>query len=379
MQHLHRNVHGLRAKTISLLVAAAVALNTSGLQAATPETTEFTAPELHYEKTEFRYPAILEAVDRVVLQPRVTGHLDSIDYAEGSFVAKGDPLFTIDSRFYQARIASATAALELARAEAGLAREEHERAERLRQQQVIAVEEAQARQAHFAVATARVEIAQAELRAAQLDFDYSRVRAPVSGFIGKAAMSPGNLVTPNDELAVLVAHDRLRLAFDLGERDIQKLGLAGRDQWQVRFSVPGSASQTTLVPVAMTDSEIRPGTGTLRIRAELDNSSLSLLPGMYGEAELFPTKPDVSIYLDKDAIGGSADGHYVLVIGNDNHLERIPVVVRDAGGDKLEILEGLDGFEKVVLNPQEAFVEPVKQTALRDANAPPRAKTKEGV
>lgn len=280
------NYHNQATGSRFLLAFALVFFNVPLFANASSEM-QNSEPTLTTPVSDFRYPAILEPVDRVVIQPRVTGYLESIDFAEGSYVNKGDALFSIDARTFNAHLEAAKAGLQLAEAEAEQAKTESERANRLQEKHVISVEEAQRRNTKARVANANVGIAKAQLREAQLNVDFAKIRAPVSGYIGRAQVTPGNLVSPQNQLALLVRHDKLHIAFDIGESDLIKLNSNHRDHWQVHFSIPGSDMKPVVANINILDSEIKLGTGTVRVRAEFNNEQQQYIPGMYGAVSLF--------------------------------------------------------------------------------------------
>ncbi|WP_245626276.1 efflux RND transporter periplasmic adaptor subunit, partial [Stenotrophomonas humi] len=128
----------------------------------------------------------VEAVQSVELRPRVSGYIDKVNYVEGQEVKKGDVLFTIDARSYQAEFNRAQAELARARTQAALARSESERARRLAEQQAIAAETAEQRRAAADQSGAQVMAAQAALDAARLNLEFTKVRAPIDGRAGRA-------------------------------------------------------------------------------------------------------------------------------------------------------------------------------------------------
>ena len=233
-----------------------------------------------------RYPAILEAVDRVALHAQVSGYLEAIEFTEGSFVSRGDLLFRIDQRVFEAQFADADAALAVAKAEAELAHNESGRAQRLFNRNAISAEEAERRKAQAIIADARLQTAEANLRKASLDLQFTEIRAPFDGRIGRAQITPGNLVTTADTLAVIVAMDQLYARLDVAEHEFTALGSSPESQWLVRFSNDRTGDTVYRSTGIIIDNEVRKGTGSVRIYALIDNSGHHLLPGMFGLAEL---------------------------------------------------------------------------------------------
>jgi RND family efflux transporter MFP subunit len=312
------------------------------------------APEVHVATpvvqtvpASLQFPAMLEAVDRVVLHAQVSGYLDSVAFEEGTLVSEGDVLFRIDARAYLARLADAQAALTIAAAESRLAQSEAERAGRLQERQAISTEEVDRRVAHAAVAKARVLAAEAAVKTAELDVEFAVIRAPFSGRIGRAQVTRGNLVTPADELAVLVAMDELLVRFDIDEQALASLGAQDRQEWHVKFLASGLE---TTGPVTIVDSEVKTGTGTVRMFARIQNAEHRLLPGMFGEASLVYGVHREAVLIDDKAVGTHQGQRFVLVVNESNVLDYRPVTVGARYGELRSIQSGLAPTDRIVIN-----------------------------
>lgn len=295
-----------------------------------------------------RYPAVVEAVDRAVLHAQVSGYLDSITFEEGARVRQGDVLFNIDNRIYRAKLADAEAALAMAHAEAELARTESERALRLLKKNAISAEEAERRAAQATVARARVRAAEAAVNTARLNVEFSQVRAPFDGRIGRAQVTPGNLVTPADELAVIVATDRLYVRFDMNESEFVSFNPQAANSWSVSFFVDDRIVASG--PVAIIDNEVRSGTGTVRIRARIGNSDQQLVPGMFGHADVVFGEQRDALLIDDKAIGTSQGRRYVLVVNKENALEFRPIVTGDVHDGMRHVKSGLTAGDRIVVD-----------------------------
>jgi membrane fusion protein, multidrug efflux system len=315
---------------------------------AAPEV-QVAAPVVRTVTESRTFPAVLEAVDRVALRAQVSGYLDSIEFQEGALVKKGEVLFRIDPRVYRARLADAQAALTIARAEAQLAQHEAERATRLKERIAISAEEVERRTARAAVAQAQVAAAEAAVQKAALDVEYSTLRAPFAGRIGRSRITRGNLVTPADELGVLVATDQLLVRFDIDDQAFAQLNPQVAPDWRVNFAAQG-ASDVKSGPVTIVDSEVKAGTGTVRIHARIDNRDRSLLPGMLGQAELVFGERQNALLIDDKAVGANQGRRFVLVVNDSNVLEYRPVTLGARHGQMHEVSGGLTASDRIVIN-----------------------------
>jgi multidrug efflux system membrane fusion protein len=305
------------------------------------------APLVETIPASLEFPAMIEAMDRVTLHAQVSGYLDSIEFEEGAFVRENDVLFRIDARTYAARLADAEAALLIARAEHNVARNEAQRAEQLRQRNALSTEEIERRIAHAEVTEARVLAAEAEVAAARLDVEFAVIRAPFAGRIGRARVTRGNLVTPADELGVLVAVDELLVRFDVDEQAYADLVPQDRDAWYVHFAAGGLE---TTGPVTIIESEVKPGTGTVRMFAQIPNPGRRLLPGMFGEARLVYGELEDAVLIDDKAVGTNQGQRYVLVVNESNVLEYRPVTIGAEFGDLRAVESGLTPADRLVVN-----------------------------
>ncbi|HEX7988727.1 MAG TPA: efflux RND transporter periplasmic adaptor subunit, partial [Stenotrophomonas sp.] len=240
----------------------------------------------------------IEAVQSVELRPRVSGYIDKVNYVEGDEVKKGDVLFTIDARSYQAEFNRAQAELNRARTQAGLARSESERARRLAEQQAIAAETAEQRRASADQAGAQVQAAQAALDAARLNLEFTKVRAPIDGRAGRAMVTAGNLVTAGDAASVLttlVSLDTVHVYFDADESTYLRYAQMARDGERpserdqalpVKVGLSGEEGYPHDGKVNFVDNQITRSTGTIRVRALLDNASRQFTPGLFARVQL---------------------------------------------------------------------------------------------
>ncbi len=299
-----------------------------------------------------QYPARVEAIDRVELRPRVSGYIESVHFTEGSLVAAGDRLVSIDARPYQAKLDEAAAALALAESDRELARQEQERAERLVARKALAQQELERRGAAVVAAEARVAAARAARELAALELSFTEVRAPITGRIGRAEVTPGNLVTASAAggtlLATVVSMDPLYISFDMDEATASAAGRDGENILPIRFSA--GAVQELEAEVVFLDNELGRGTGTLRLRAAVANPEGQLIPGMLGRASVALATEGSSLLIDDKAIGTDQGRRYVLVAGEGGKLEYRPIEIGPLHGALRVVNSGLTADELVVVN-----------------------------
>lgn len=292
------------------------------------------------------YPGHVEAVERVELRPRVSGYVQSVDFREGDFVRKGAVLLRIDSRRYAAVVAEAEAAVAKAKAEAALAEREQARAQRLLERQATSSEEAERRAAEAQVARATVAAAVAALARARLDLEHTRIIAPISGRIGRAEVTAGNLVSSDDRLAVLVSSDAPYVRFDVDE---QALAGASPQDWTARFTLPDVPGRVYQGSLAFLENEVAAGTGTIRARIRLEGPDAALVPGRYGQVELVVGERRQALLVDEKALGADQGARYLLVVDREETLEYRPVSVGSRVGPYRVVEQGLEPGERVVV------------------------------
>jgi RND family efflux transporter MFP subunit len=289
------------------------------------------------------YPAQVEAIERVELRPQVAGYLDAVTFTEGAVVSRGQVLFRIDPRPYAAALAEAEAALTQAKADAEATVREGERAARLVEKKAISQEDADRRTAAASVASARVAAARAAVERARLNLSFTEVRSPISGRIGRAELTRGNLVSPESRLGVVVSTDPVYVRFDVDENTLASHVGTARGQWRVDFN--GMPAE-----VAFVENEIGRGTGTLRVRARLNNPNGTVIPGMYGTATLTLGEEKNAILVRDEAIGADQGQRFVLVVDAKNTLQYRPVTLGARQGDLRVVTSGLTAADKVVVS-----------------------------
>ena len=294
----------------------------------------------------------LEAVERVQIRPRVAGYITEVDFTPGAVVRKGDLLVRIDPRPFQAEAERAGAAAEAARARAELARLELTRAERLLGDKAIAQREYDERAAarKELEAAARAAAAQAEL--AKLNLSYTRVVAPIDGRVGKDELSVGNLVDTSAVLTSVVSLRRIYASFDGDEQTYLRVAkrARGADPVKVRVGLAGESGFPHEGRLEFVDNQLDTRSGSVRLRAVLENADGSLAPGLFARVEIGGGDRRQALLIDDRAVGTDQDRKFVVVVGADGRHERRMVELGPLADGLRVVKGGLKPGETIVVN-----------------------------
>jgi len=300
----------------------------------------------------------IEAVESVQLRPRVSGYIDQVNYREGDEVKKGQVLFTIDDRSYRAALAQAEAQLAGARTQAALARSESDRTDKLVNSQVVSREIWQQRRSATQQAQASVLAAQAAVDIARLNLSFTRVTAPIDGRASRALITAGNLVTAGDSASVLttlVSQDRMYVWFDVDEATFlyyQQLARQGeqRGALPLQVALTGEHGYPHQGTVDFLDNQLTASTGTIRMRARLDNSQRELTPGLFARVRL-PGRADfTALLIDDKAILTDQDRRYVYIVDAEGKAQRRDIRPGDLSGGLRIVQQGLQPDDRVIVN-----------------------------
>jgi multidrug efflux system membrane fusion protein len=270
----------------------------------------------------------------VEVRARVNGYLQSIHFKDGAIVKKGDLLFIIDPRPYQAEVDRLTAELQLAEARLELAKSDYARAQKLLQFRAISQEEADTRAARERQAQDSVEAARAAVKAAKLNVEFTRVTAPITGRISRRLVTEGNLINGGTAqstlLTTIVSMDPIYVYFDADERSYLKyarLSQNGRgpNSREARNPVYLALADETGFPrrgyIDFIDNRLDSRTGTMTGRAVFSNPDLGLTPGLFGRVRLQGSTPYDAILVPDEAVGSDQAQKFAFVVNADNTVE----------------------------------------------------------
>jgi RND family efflux transporter MFP subunit len=317
------------------LFAAGCARNEAAEAPAAPPSVQV-AKVVSKPITEFdEFTGRFEAVERVELRPRVSGYVTATRFEQGHEVKRGDVLYVIDPRPYEATLKHARAELARAHTQAELARSERERATRLIEKHAISQEEFDARTAGNEQAAANVAAAEAAVDAAALDLSFTQVRAPIDGLVGRAEVTAGNFVSAGQSLlTTVVSIDPIYVAFDGDEQVYLKyvnMELRGERQssrtapnpvWVGLADEQGHPHQGHMV---FLDNELDPNTGTIHARGLFANKDRRFTPGMFARVKLIGSAEYNALLINDSAVGTDQSVKFVLKVGADNKVEYAPV------------------------------------------------------
>ncbi|MDP1572604.1 MAG: efflux RND transporter periplasmic adaptor subunit [Vicinamibacterales bacterium] len=295
----------------------------------------------------------VEAIDRVELRARVGGALDAVLFLEGATVRAGAPLFQIDRRPYEIALRRADAAVAIVEAQLERAREEFARAERLALSDAVSVEEVGRRRSALARLTAELESTRAAAADAALQLEWTTVRAPVSGRIGRAEVTAGNVigggVGPAAPLALLQSLDPVFVYFDLDPVTADRARAAPRDAWRATVST-FEGGPPFEGPIDFVDHGVGAHTGTLKMRARIANPDGRLLPSAVVRVVFRYGVDSGRTVVPERAIGSDQGARYVLVTRDDGTVEYRPVSLgANAGAWRAVLSDTVQPGDLVVL------------------------------
>lgn len=347
----------LSAAAIAVYVSKVNSEQTSPADAAMPPPPVAEVMTIKQEKVRIwtRFSGRLSAVDQAEIKPLVGGELQQVLFEDGQEVKKGDLLFVIDPRPYQAAVKRAEAQLASAKSRAKLAKDELVRAEQLVGKKLVSESVFDAARNEFQVATAAIDEANSALSQAKLDLDYCYIRAPFSGQLSRAELTVGNIIetTPNAPvLTTLVSKDKLYAEFDVDEQTYIKSVRheQGGEPMPVEMTLAADESVSYQGVIHSFDNRLDTSSGTIRARAIFANTDGALTPGMYANVQLGAAQEQDVILVPERAVGTNQDKKFVFIVTAEDEAAYREVVLGTYHQGQRIVLSGLNVGDRVIVN-----------------------------
>ena len=290
------------------------------------------------------------AIESVSLMPQVTGIITAIHFQDGVDVKKGDPLFTIDPRPFQAQLAAAEASLAQAKASLELAKVEFARIKTLVEKKVAAQQEFDASRNAVDVADARLRQMQAAVDTARLNLEYCSLRSPIDGRTGHRLVDVGNTVKANETILLVIQRmDPIYADFSASEGDLAEVRRhMARGPLRVEVRLPDQPGEPGVGELTFVDNAVQQGTGTVMLRATLPNADRRFWPGLFVRVRLVLEVVKGAVLVPEAAPQMSAKGTFVYVIKEDLTADFRPVTLGQRQGNRVIVVKGLQAGERVV-------------------------------
>jgi membrane fusion protein, multidrug efflux system len=325
----------------------------------------------------------VQAIDRVEVRPQISGLITEVHFSDGQLVKKGDLLFTIDPRPFQAALAHAQADLAAAQARVALAGINNTRNQGLIASHAIAQSELDTTNNALAEAQAAVKADEAAVQTAQINLAYTAITAPVTGRVSRAEMTVGNLVNDGVNAPVLtrlVSVSPVYVEFEVDEQTYLKYaangasGNSGVEKIAVGMGLANQDGYPRTGHIESLDNQLDTSSGTIRVRAVFDNPTGDLTPGLYAKVRTGGSASETAILVDDRAIGTDQDKKFVMVIDADNKANYRAVELGPMVNGLRVVRSGLHKDERIVVNGLQrvrpnSIVDPTEVTMDRNANA----------
>jgi multidrug efflux system membrane fusion protein len=331
-------------------------------------------------------PLYLDEVGRCVarevvsVQPEVSGRIMEIHFTDGADLQKGDMLFTVDPRPFQAQLDAAEANLAQSRAALDFARIQFARVQDLVESRAIARQDYDTRKNAVDVGAAQVQQNIAAVESARLNLEYTSIRSPIDGRAGHRLVDVGNVVTANNSTLLNIERlDPIYADFTVTENDfsdVQRHTSRGTLKAEVRL--PDELDKPLVGQLTFLDNAVQSSSGTVLLRATVPNSSHRLWPGRFVNVRLVLATVPGAVLVPAATPQDSAKGPFVYVVKDDSTAEPRPVKLGQRQGDLIVVEQGLKPGERVIINGQLA-VSPGGKVRIDQGNAAgssaPAAKT----
>ena len=324
----------------------------------------------------FEFVGRVKAIEKVDLRARVEGFLEKVLFREGQDVKTGELLYQIEKVQFQAAVDQAKANLAVAEAALTNAKVEYERSTELVKRNFTPQSQVDTNKAALDSAAGRVMQAKAALTQAQVNLDYTDIRAPIDGRIGRTAYTVGNLVNPaSGVLATIVSQDPIYVLFPVSVRDLEAIREARRKEEggmakiDIRVRLPSGQEYAQRGVWNLTDPQVDPQTDSLVMRATIPNPDRTLTDGQFVTAIIRERQEAPRLVVPQSALQVDQSGYYVLVVNDQHKVEQRRVQTGPQRGTDVVVTSGVkegehvmvDGIQKV--RPGQVVQETILQAA----------------
>ncbi|MBA4147375.1 MAG: efflux RND transporter periplasmic adaptor subunit [Verrucomicrobia bacterium] len=323
-----------------------------------------------------------EAVERVDLRPRVSGHVQEVKFQSGQLVKKGDVLFVIDPRWHQAEFNRREAEYIQAEVRVTSAEREAKRTEQLLTNRAISTEEAEQRESRFQEAKASLLAAEAARDTAKLDLEYTQVRAPITGRVSRALITEGNYVSGIPAaaavLTTIVSVDPIYVYADVDENFLLKFNTLnranqiasnGKGEIPVELQLADADTFTNHGYVESFDNRLDANTGSILLRAVFPNPNGEIVPGLFARIRIPGSAKYTALLVDERSIGTDQVQKFVLALTPTNTVEYRAVKLGPTIDGKRVIRSGLEADDQIVANIVQQRVRPGMPIVPQEATA----------
>ncbi|WP_211348539.1 efflux RND transporter periplasmic adaptor subunit [Sphingobacterium yanglingense] len=316
--------------------------------------TDFIRLEVEDVNTHKEYPGAIEGIVNIEIKPQVTGYLSEVLVQEGDFVQKGQTLFRISPEVYTEQVKNGQAALKAAIAAQETARLEIEKLKPLVDGKVVTEIQLKTAIATYESASAQVEQAKANLGSSKINVDFTVVKAPVSGYIGRIPNRKGALVSPADPIALTSLSDisSVQVYFSLSEADYlgyQKSGMLSQNGKQVTLILADGSTYDQLGTLESASGNIDKATGSITMKAVFSNPDKLLRSG--GAAKVMLNRTiNAIVQLPKLSVKDIQDKYFVFKLSDSSTVNMVPIEIEGGTKDLYFVKSGIQQGDKIAIN-----------------------------
>ena len=285
----------------------------------------------------------VEAYASVAVKSRVDGQIVEVHFQEGKEVRKNEVIFRIDSRPFDAALKQAEAQVSRDVANRDQAASQERRYQELLDKNFVSKDAYAQYRTNAATAEATARASQAAVENAKLNLEYTTIRSPIDGFVGRALLQAGNMVKANDTIALVIINQvkPVYVNFAIPEQQLASVrGLMRGGPLAVEVIPPGTEKAIANGRIAFLDNAVDQTTGTIKVRAIFDNKDAALWPGQFYTVRVRLYEQENAILVPSRALQTGPDGQFVYVIKPDMSVEARKVVVARSEGDMSVLAEG---------------------------------------